>query len=110
MIEIDFYVTSGDEGGSLSGFAITGHSGFAEEGEDIVCSAVSSAAYMAVNTITDVLHVTPLTLIAEDGDMRLRLERADVKAARDILSGLKMHMVNLEEQYSSYIRVGYVEV
>ncbi len=107
MIQIDFLITAD---GEPLGFSISGHSGFSEQGEDIVCAAVSSAAYMAVNIITDILHITPLSLKAEDADMRLRLDRKDIKACCDILEGLKIHLLNLEEQYNDYIRVGYVEV
>ena len=36
------------------GFLISGHSDFAEEGYDIVCASISSAAYLVANTITEV--------------------------------------------------------
>ena len=42
-----------DEKG-IYGFIIKGHSGYGEQGGDIVCAAVSSAAYMVINTITDI--------------------------------------------------------
>ena len=32
----------------ISGFEISGHTGYAEEGSDIVCSAVSSVSQMAL--------------------------------------------------------------
>ncbi len=106
MIQFDFLITAD---GELTGFSISGHSGFAEIGEDIICAAVSSAAYMAVNTVTEVLNVTPLTLRAEE-DMLLKLERRDVKVCHDVLEGLKIHLLGLEEQYKDNIRVEYVEV
>ena len=43
--------------GFITGFTISGHSDFAEQGSDIVCSAVSSAVYMAANTITEVQQI-----------------------------------------------------
>ena len=39
----------------LTGFDISGHAMFAESGSDIVCASVSSAAYMAANTVTAVI-------------------------------------------------------
>lgn len=44
--------------GDLIGFRISGHSGFAESGSDIVCASISSAAYMAANTITDIINIS----------------------------------------------------
>ena len=107
MIEVSFFVLPN---GGIRGFGITGHSGYAEAGEDIVCAAVSSAAYMAVNSITDVLFVLPEQIRAEEGNMLFCLERKDIPVCRVILEGLKKHLLSLEEQYSDYIRVSYVEV
>lgn len=107
MIRIDF-LTPPD--GRLVGFRIEGHSGYGEEGEDIVCAAVSSAAYLTVNTVTDVLFITPLSLRAEDGDMFFRIEPKDEPACRDLLAGLKLHLTGLEEQYPAHLKVGYLEL
>ena len=107
MIRIDFL--SPPEGGLL-GFSIRGHADYAEEGADIVCAAVSSAAYLAVNTVTDILHVTPVSLRAGEGEMFLRIFPEDEPVCRDILAGLKLHLTALEEQYTGYLRVSYLEV
>lgn len=107
MIRVDFFVLPD---GGMKGFQIEGHADFADAGMDIICSAVSSAAFMALNTVTDVLRVMPLTLRAEEGSMLLRVEDRDISACRDILEGLKIHLLNLEEQYTDYICVKYMEV
>ena len=41
--------------GNLVGFVMEGHAGYADPGEDIVCAAVSSVAYMTANTITEII-------------------------------------------------------
>ena len=38
----------------ITGFTVSGHSGYAEAGSDIVCAAVSAAVAMAEATINDV--------------------------------------------------------
>ncbi|WP_442974828.1 ribosomal-processing cysteine protease Prp, partial [Ruminococcus sp.] len=48
MIEAIFTVTDK----VIRGFEISGHSDYSEHGSDIICAAVSSAAYMAANTVT----------------------------------------------------------
>lgn len=92
------------------GFRIEGHADFAQSGVDIVCAAVSSAAYMAANTITDVLHVSPDRLYATEGLMEIRLSEIDADGCKTILQGLKLHLLGLEEQYAEYLQVGYMEV
>lgn len=107
MIRVDFLA---DRDGRLLGFSVEGHSGYAEAGEDIVCAAVSSAVYLTVNTATDVLHISPLALRADDGEMFFRIEPKDEQACRDILAGLKLHLIQLEEQYPDFIQVDYLEL
>lgn len=95
--------------GELVGFWIQGHSDYAEEGSDIVCAAVSSAAYMTANTILEVLGISA-DVTAEDGDMRLRVSPKDAALCRTLFAGLKLHLIGLEEQYPTNIDVSYTEV
>lgn len=106
MIEASLYTTAK---GELVGFHLTGHSGYAEIGSDIVCAAVSSAAYMTANTITDIIKVSAEVEVA-DGDIMLRVFSKDAVACRDILQGFRLHMLQLEEQYSEYVIVKTTEV
>ena len=107
MIRAEFFA---DAEGRLLGFSITGHAGMAEAGSDILCAAVSSAAYMTANTVLEVLHITPVTLRVDDGDMLFRVAERDEKACKDLFSGFKLHLLGLEEQYPEYLRVRYTEV
>ena len=43
------------EGRRITGFTVQGHSGYASEGEDIVCAAVTSAVRLAECAVNDVL-------------------------------------------------------
>ena len=96
--------------GTVLGFSLQGHAGCGEAGQDIVCAAVSSAAYLTVNTLTDVCRVTPLSLRVGEGEMFFRIEPKDEPLCRDLLQGLKLHLQGLEEQYPHAIQVGYLEV
>ena len=82
-------------------FKIEGHSGFAEEGSDIVCAAVSSAAIMTVNTITEILGEKDTSRV-KDGFLQFE---ASGKAARDIIDGLRLHIEGLAEDYPDYVKV-----
>lgn len=104
MIRASFYTTPD---GALTGFSVRGHAGLAESGSDILCAAVSSAVFMAANTVLEVLHITPTALIAEDGEMLLRIREPDARLCRDILLGLKLHLEGLSEQYPERLTVSY---
>lgn len=96
--------------GWITGFSFRGHAGYGEAGGDIVCAAVSSAAYLVVNTVTDVLRVTPLALRAEEGSLLFRVEDRDKEDCRTLFEGLRLHLLGLEEQYPGHLRVGIAEV
>ena len=106
MIRAEFFVA---EGGLLTGYHISGHSGYAESGQDIICAFVSSAAYMTANTITEVMGV-PAEAAADDGDMCVTVSREDAPRCKDALEGLKLHLKNTEEQYPEFIKVIITEV
>ena len=89
----------------LQGFEIKGHAMFAQSGEDVVCAAVSSAAYMAANTVTEVIKVNA-NAEADDGRMILMLEKANEKT-ETVLRGLELHLTELSKQYPENIKIIY---
>ena len=95
--------------GFITGFTISGHSDFAEQGSDIICSYVSSAAYMTVNTITDVQHLEA-EITDDDGYMEINLSHKEAKAAEVILNGLLLHLNALAKEYNEFINVKISEV
>ena len=94
MIRVIFTV----ESGIVTGFELRGHAGCAEAGSDIVCAAVSSAAYMTANT--------------EDGHMKLCLSHDDAKdtAAQTVLSGFLLHLNALGRAYADCMDIKISEV
>ena len=95
--------------GELLGFHMTGHSGLAQEGSDILCAAVSSAAYLVANAITDVVQVKAELSVAQ-GDMSLQIPERAVFLCRTLLQGLRLHLTGLQEQYPDNIRINFTEV
>ena len=94
---------------SVNGFTVSGHStnNCGDENGRLVCSAVSSAAYMAANTITEVVKAKAEVQVSE-AYMSLKLA-TESKEAQLILKGFMLHMQQLAEQYSNNIKV-YSEV
>ena len=87
------------------GFVSSGHAGFAEAGQDIVCAAVSSAAYMAANTITDIFGAKAEAEV-KDGFLSFLLTEENAVSSQ-LLSGLEAHIRELAKDYPSSIKVIY---
>ena len=89
----------------IYGFSINGHSSVDCDDEvgKIVCSAVSSAAYMAANTITEIIGDSA---VAEEDDAKMifKVENPSDKTIA-VLNGLKLHLEQLSNQYSNNIRI-----
>ena len=101
------------EANELVGFLMTGHADFDERGYDVVCASVSSVAYFAANTITDVMEVPARVAVSEDDEhpsFTLIVSDNDAARCRDILKGFELHIKSLAEQCPDYIKVNYLEV
>ena len=87
---------------------MSGHSGYAEAGTDIVCAAISAAVGLAEVTINDVCGAKAKVRVKEQ-DARVTLmlpascEEEDTIQA--VLAGLMVYLVDLREQYPDYIEV-----
>lgn len=92
----------------LCGFDLNGHCG-GEAGRDILCAAVSSAAYMTANTLTDVCNIHA-DVTEQDGHLRVCLSEADTKRGQDILKGFNLHMQQLRDQFPKKIDLQNTEV
>ncbi len=101
MIRVKFTVGNRQ----LNGFEISGHAGFAESGKDIICAAVSSAAYMAANTITDVIGANAEAREGS-GAMSVALKEPNERA-ETVLKGLELHLTELSKQYPDNIKIIY---
>ena len=101
MIKVRFLIGNKQ----LQGFEIRGHAMYAESGNDIVCASVSSAAYMAANTITDVICANA-DAVAEEGRMIVTLNQPN-EQAQAVLRGLELHLTELSKQYPENIKIIY---
>lgn len=89
---------------------ILGHAGYAEEGEDIVCAAISSAVMLTHALLYDVQRIPVDTLIEDDGaHIRFTLPKDDVERGQDALCALKLHFSELEQNYSDFLNVMEVQ-
>ena len=91
-------------GDTVKSFEISGHSGAGEEGFDIVCSAISSAAYMVANTMLEILKVQ-VDATVHDGYMKLVIPTASLPQTKVLTDGLVLHLTELESQYPQHIEI-----
>ena len=94
--------------GRINGFSVSGHSGYAEAGSDIVCAAVTTAVRFAECTINDVLGNHANTKVDEiEPRITLTLPAAcdDEDAVQDVLNGFILTMLSLRDDYPDYIEV-----
>ena len=101
MTSVKFLVDSN----GLYGFEISGHSSVDCDDEvgKIVCAAVSSAAYMAANTVTEVIGDKAVAEV-DDAQMLFKTENPSFASVK-VLEGLKLHLQELSNQYSSNIKI-----
>jgi uncharacterized protein YsxB (DUF464 family) len=105
MIKVRFFGTE-----PVYGFHITGHSDMNPGGPEILCAAVSSAAYMTANTVTEILGVKP-TLLNRDGVMYLKVKsEQEALQCRVLFDGLKLHLSEIAQDYPKYLKVTNSEV
>ncbi len=103
-------VTFESEGSRLVGFSLEGHSGLADEGEDILCAAITSAVRLTECAMNDVLGLgAAVKLRPEDAFLSLKLpgglsESID-QVCQTLLASLMLHLVNLTEEYPQHILV-----
>lgn len=103
-------VTFFTEDSRITGFTISGHSGYAEEGSDIVCAAVTSALRLTEATINDVFGLAASVRTQESIALisfRLPggLSEYDEHAVQGLLAGLMLYFSVLHEEYPENIEV-----
>ena len=92
----------------ITGFSVSGHSGYAEAGADIVCAAVSTAVTMAEATINDVCGAKAKVRVKqEDARITLTLPAScdEEDTVQAVLAAMMLTLMNLRDDYPDYIEV-----
>ena len=88
-----------------NGFSISGHSGYAESGSDIVCAAVSAMSMLVCNTITDQFGDEATIKVNEaQNEVSLRLINGSEKS-RKLINGFQNEMIQLQSDYPEFIKI-----
>ena len=87
----------------------SGHAEFADAGQDIVCSAVSSAVQYATLLITEIFHEKDEES-AGDNVVSVRLCTPEKGQGSGVLEGLCQHLQFISEDYPNTIEITITEV
>ncbi|MBQ4641629.1 MAG: ribosomal-processing cysteine protease Prp [Oscillospiraceae bacterium] len=92
----------------ITGFTVSGHSGYAEAGTDIVCAAVSAVVTMAEATINEVCGAKAKVRVKEE-DARITLTLPascdEEESVQAVLAGMLLTLCSFRDQYPDYIEV-----
>lgn len=105
MISVRFFQNSG----KLTGVTVSGHAGYAEYGQDIVCASVTSAVQLTANGITEILKA-PCNVRMDKNRISIELGRDAGQDAEAFLQALSLHLSVLAEDYPNTISIFVSEV
>ena len=92
----------------ITGFSVSGHSGYAEAGQDIVCAAISAVVTMAEATINEVCGAKAKVRVKEE-DARITLTLPvscdEEESVQAVLAGMLLTLCSFRDQYPDYIEV-----
>ena len=104
MTKCEFFT----EGDRITGFTVSGHSGYAEAGKDIVCAAISAVVTMAEATINDVCGAKAKVRVKdEQARITLTLPAScdEEETVQAVLAGMMVTLLSLQEDYPDFIEV-----
>ena len=92
----------------ITGFSISGHSGYGEAGSDIVCAAISAVVTMAEATINDVCGAKAKVRVKEQDarvTLMLPISCDEEEAVQAVLAGMMLTLISMRDDYPDYIEV-----
>ena len=93
----------------ITGFSVSGHSGYAEAGSDIVCAAVSAVVTMAEATINDICGAKAKVRVREQENARITLTLPascdQEESVQAVLAGMMLTLCSMRDDYPDNIEV-----
>ncbi|MCI8539136.1 MAG: ribosomal-processing cysteine protease Prp [Oscillospiraceae bacterium] len=106
MTTVSFHM----DGARITGFTSRGHSGFAPEGEDIVCAAITSTVRLVECAVNDVLGLGAAVKVDPDRaliSLKLPggLSQAAESTCQTLLTAMMVYLAELRDEYPEHIIV-----
>ena len=96
------------ENDRITGFSVSGHSGYAEAGSDIVCAAISAIVTMAEATINEVCGAKAKVRVKDEQariSLTLPASCDEEETVQAILAGMMITLAGMRDDYPDYIEV-----
>ena len=96
------------EGDRITGFSVSGHSGYAEAGSDIVCAAISAVVTMAEATINEVCGAKAKVRVKDEQarvTLTLPVSCDEEETVQAVLAGMMITLCGMRDDYPDYIEV-----
>ena len=95
-------------GNEIAGFSVSGHSGYAEEGSDIVCAAVSASVQMLEMQIAQVIGEEKASFkVLGDAEIAWRLpgnlSEKEKEIIKPMMDGFFGFMQSVNEHYEDFL-------
>lgn len=104
-------ITVKKRNGNYLEFVSKGHAGYAEEGQDIVCSAVSALVINFLNSFEQLTEDAGTCRTSEDDAViEFRVSGTCSEEGQILLDSLVLGITNIESEYRPYIHVVFEEV
>ena len=92
----------------ITGFSVSGHSGYAESGADIICAAISAVVTMAEATINDVCGAKAKVRVKDEQariTLTLPVSCDEEETVQAVLAGMMITLAGMRDDYPDYIEV-----
>ena len=92
----------------ITGFSVSGHSGYSEAGSDIVCAAISAVVTMAEATINDVCGAKAKVRVKDEQariTLTLPVSCDEEEAVQAVLAGMMLTLAGYRDEYPDFIEV-----
>lgn len=96
------------ENDRITGFSISGHSGYAEAGADIVCAAISAVVTMAEATINEVCGAKAKVRVKDEQariTLTLPVSCDEEESVQAVLAGMMLTLCSIRDDYPDYVEV-----
>lgn len=104
MIKAEFF----SKNGHLSGFSVSGHSGYGTRGNDICCASVSSASQLVINTVTEFFGCEADVEVHEN-ELVLKLKEKSAESEK-LIESFKTHLGFIKEEFPQGISISVREI
>ncbi len=104
MTKCEFFM----EDDRITGFSVSGHSGYSDAGTDIVCAAISAVVTMAEATINEVCGAKAKVRVKdEQARITLTLPAScdEEESVQAVLAGMMLTLCSMRDDYPDYIEV-----